>query len=115
MAAWGPTALLPIFQILGSSPETVQFSSLCDLKDKAFDNFSRISVEFQGAVGSAKVGAGAKSEGSLVVSGTKGLYTFLLLGGKRTTLKFATKIHLTTVDISTNWMEREFDLSGFPS
>lgn len=72
MAAWGPTALLPIFQILGSSPETVQFSSLCDLKDKAFDNFSRISVEFQGAVGSAKVGAGAKSEGSLVVSGTKG-------------------------------------------
>lgn len=72
MSAWGPTALLPIFQILGASPETVQFSSLCDLEDKTFDNFSRINVEFKGAVGNAKVGAGAKSEGSLVVSGTKG-------------------------------------------
>lgn len=72
MTAWGPTALLPIFQILGANPERVQFSSLCDPNDKAFDIFSRINVEYGGAVGSAKVGAGAKSEGSLVVSGTKG-------------------------------------------
>lgn len=72
MAAWGPTALLPIFQILGSKPMSLHISSLCDSKDDTFDYFSRINLEFPRAVASAKVGAGAKSEGSLVVSGTKG-------------------------------------------
>lgn len=72
MEAWGPTALLPIFQILGSRPESVRISSLCESRDASFDYFSRIDIEFPGAVASAKVGAGAKSEGSLVVSGTKG-------------------------------------------
>ncbi len=72
MAAWGPTALLPVFQILGTSPNEVRISSLCDENDAAFDKFSRLTVEYPGAVATAKVGAGAKSEGSLVVSGTEG-------------------------------------------
>lgn len=72
MSAWAPTALLPIFQILGPKPKSVAISSLCDTKDNAFDYFSRISLEFPRAVASATVGTGVKSEGSLVVSGTKG-------------------------------------------
>ena len=72
MTAWGPTALLPIFQILGTKPNSVRISSLCEKHDKTFDEFSRLDVEFPNAVATAKVGSGAKSEGSLVVSGTKG-------------------------------------------
>lgn len=72
MTAWGPTALLPIFQILGTKPNSVRISSLCEKNDKTFDEFSRLDVEFPNAVATAKVGSGAKSEGSLVVSGTKG-------------------------------------------
>ena len=72
MAAWAPTALLPVFQILGTNPVEVRISSLCDEGDRAFDEFSRLAIEYPGAVATAKVGAGAKSEGSLVVSGTKG-------------------------------------------
>lgn len=72
MEAWAPTALLPVFQILGTKPEYVRISSLCDENDRVFDKFSRIAFEYSGAVATAKVGADAKSEGSLVVSGTKG-------------------------------------------
>ena len=72
MAAWAPTALLPVFQILGTDPSEVRISSLCDEDDRTFDKFSRLAIEYPGAVATIKVGAGAKSEGSLVVSGTKG-------------------------------------------
>ena len=72
MGAWAPTALLPVFQILGTKPDRVRISSLCDEGDRTFDEFSRIAVEYPGAVATAKAGAGAKSEGSLVISGTKG-------------------------------------------
>ena len=70
--AWGPTALLPIFQILGVDFVSMKYASRCIEGDKKFDEFSRISLEYNDAVATAKVGAGAKSEGSLVVSGTKG-------------------------------------------
>ena len=44
MTAWGPTALLPIFQILGTKPNSVRISSLCEKNDKTFDEFSRLDV-----------------------------------------------------------------------
>ncbi len=72
MTAWGPTALLPIFQILGVGETSLRIASRCSKNDKSFDEFSRVSVEYPKAVASAKVGAGAKSEGDLVISGTKG-------------------------------------------
>lgn len=72
MTAWGPTALLPIFQILGTQPDSMRIASRCETDDGTFDEFSRVTIEFANAVATAKVGAGAKSEGSLVVSGTKG-------------------------------------------
>ena len=72
MEAWAPTALLPVFQVLGTKPDSVHISSLCDESDRTFDEFSRITIDYPGAVATAKVGAGAKSEGSLVISGTKG-------------------------------------------
>lgn len=72
MTAWGPTALLPIFQILGVGKTRLQIASRCSEGNALFDEFSRVSVEYSDAVASAKVGAGAKSEGDLVISGTKG-------------------------------------------
>lgn len=70
MCAWGPTALLPVFQILGTDYKYKQITSL--LKDKNFDSFTKIAFVYPNAVASIKIGKGAKSEGELVVSGTKG-------------------------------------------
>lgn len=70
MCAWGPTAMLPIFQILGSGYTEKRITSL--MHDKDFDSFTKISFVYPNAVASAKIGKGAKSEGELVISGTKG-------------------------------------------
>ena len=72
MYAWGPTTLLPIFQILGTDYVKADiYSSFLD-NDKKFDSFSKIHFLYEGSLASAKVGAGVKSEGELIVSGTKG-------------------------------------------
>ena len=72
MYAWGPTALLPIFQLLGTQYTDCRISSLfADSKCK-YDTFSKIEFIYPGAVASVKVGQGVKSEGELVISGTKG-------------------------------------------
>lgn len=67
---WGPTALLPIFQLLGTDYKkcrtAVRFS------DSMQDSFSKIDFVYDHAVASIKVGDGVKSEGHLVISGTKG-------------------------------------------
>ena len=70
ICAWGPTALLPIVQILGTDFSTYQMTSqlLCD----DFDAFTKVSLVYPNAVASIKVGVGVKSEGELTVSGTKG-------------------------------------------
>ncbi len=72
MTAWDPTALLPVFQILGVDPVRMRIASKCSEGNNSFDDFSRISIEYRDAIASAKVGAGAKSEGDLVIFGTKG-------------------------------------------
>lgn len=72
---WGPVAMLPILQILGTDYETKQIVSRLikspSLSSK-FDAFTKIDFIYPGAVASLKVGKGVKSEGELVVSGTKG-------------------------------------------
>ena len=66
---WGPTALLPIFQVLGT--EYKNKSVVVFMKNKQ-DYFVKIDFVFDGAVASLKVGDGVKSEGELIISGTKG-------------------------------------------
>ncbi len=70
ICAWGPTAMLPIFQLLGSDYDNRQIVS--HLSDVDFDVFTKIDFVFPHAVASMKVGKGVKSEGELIVSGTKG-------------------------------------------
>ena len=72
MCAWGPTALLPVFQLLGTSFEDRRISTVLADGDPSFDLFTKIDFEYACAVASVKVGKGAKSEGELVVTGTEG-------------------------------------------
>lgn len=72
ICAWGPTALLPIFQLLGTDYKASNIYSFYIDKEKHFDAFTKIDFTFDSAVASIKVGRGVKSEGDLVVTGTKG-------------------------------------------
>ncbi|MDD0847612.1 Gfo/Idh/MocA family oxidoreductase [Campylobacter sp. 46490-21] len=67
---WGPVALLPIFDIFGVDYKSKNIISHLDKNGN--DEFTKISFIYKNAVASAKVGKGVKSEGELVISGTKG-------------------------------------------
>lgn len=66
---WGPTAMLPIFEILDGDFST---KIIKHLDENGIDYFTKIDFIFEHAVASIKVGNGVKSEGQLIVSGTKG-------------------------------------------
>ena len=69
---WGPTAMLPIFEILGTDYKKKNIvTHLIEAKNQ-YDDFTKIDFVFNHAVASVKVGMGVKSEGELIVSGTKG-------------------------------------------
>ncbi len=74
ITAWGPTALLPVFQILGDDYVEKKIISRVEQenKDIKFDTFTKIDFVFEDATASIKVGRGVKSEGELIISGTKG-------------------------------------------
>lgn len=72
ISAWGPTAMLPIFQLLGT--DYVRKDIITHLKDgeETYDLFTKVSFVFKNSMASLKVGQGVKSEGELIISGTKG-------------------------------------------
>ena len=72
ICAWGPTALLSIFQLLGTDYCQRQMISRLDDDKNFFDAFTKISFIYPHAVASIKVGQGVKSEGELIISGTEG-------------------------------------------
>ena len=72
LCAWGPTALLPIFQILGTHYKEKHIVQRRSETDASFDLFTKIDFRYDKAVAALKVGKGVKSEGELIVSGTKG-------------------------------------------
>lgn len=69
---WGPTALLPIFQLLGTDmikTNTCIRKSTLDSKRTAF---VKSDFVYRDAVGSILIGDGVKTEGELVITGTDG-------------------------------------------
>ncbi len=72
ICAWGPTALLPIFQILGTDYSQKTIATHLLHQESRFDAFTKVAFIFPEAVASVKVGQGVKSEGELIISGTKG-------------------------------------------
>ena len=67
---WGPTALLPIFQILGNNYKSCIIASR--IRNNGRDSFTKIDFQYDCAVGSIRIGDGVKAEGNLIISGTKG-------------------------------------------
>lgn len=70
ICAWGPTAMLPIFDLLGTEYRSKLIASHLDCNGN--DEFTKINFVYDHAVASVKVGKGVKSEGELIISGTKG-------------------------------------------
>ena len=71
-SAWGPTALLPIFQLFGTDYKTCSIVSKIGNEKLNFDVFTKIDFIYDNSVATIKVGNGVKSEGELIISGTKG-------------------------------------------
>lgn len=69
---WGPTAMLPVFQILGTNYTDYQITTSFHKNDSAKDRFTHICFFYEHGIGQIKIGDGIKSEGELVVSGTRG-------------------------------------------
>lgn len=69
---WGPNAMLPIFQILGTGFNQKTITSHFLDYELHYDSFTKVAFVYPEAVASMKVGKGVKTEGELVVSGTTG-------------------------------------------
>jgi len=63
--------LLAISKLLGNESVRIDFFSYLD-DTKKVDLFTKINIIYKNAIATAKVGLGVKSEGDLVVAGTKG-------------------------------------------
>ena len=70
MSIWGPFGLLAVFSILGTDYRQLDMVTYETKEQK--DLFSRINFLYQNAVAAIKTGIGVKSEGELIVTGTKG-------------------------------------------
>ncbi|SFB66287.1 Gfo/Idh/MocA family oxidoreductase [Ruminococcus albus] len=72
LEAWGATALLPVFQILGTDYNSVDVFSI-PFKDYPYlDGFTKLNFLYKNSTATVKVGMNIKSESELIVSGTKG-------------------------------------------
>lgn len=68
---WGPVALLPVLELLGTEYAGKEIITFKNSKS-GLDTFTKINFRYPAAVASIKVGVGVKSEGELIISGTKG-------------------------------------------
>ena len=72
MFAWGPIALLPVFQILGTDYKNFYMVTKYLDEKKEYDAYTKVDFIYDSATASIRVAKGAKAEGSLVITGTKG-------------------------------------------
>lgn len=72
MCGWAPAALLPVFQILGTEFKQKTLTTMFLDKAANIDAFTKIDFVYPKAVASIKVAKGAKAEGELIITGTKG-------------------------------------------
>ena len=67
---FGSYTLLPIIKLLGCDYEDITFN--CIKAENGIDLYSKISFQYKNALAMSKTGVGAKSEGQLIIAGTKG-------------------------------------------
>ena len=70
--SWGPVSLLPVFKILGTSFDSVCFTSFKNSDTQDDDLMTQTFISYKKAIAVIKVGRGIKSEGQLIITGTKG-------------------------------------------
>lgn len=63
--------LIAIFKLMGIKYKSVDFYSYFD-KEKNIDLYTKAIVKYEKGIATAQVGIGVKSEGNLIISGTKG-------------------------------------------
>ena len=66
----GSYTLLPIIKIFGTEYENIRFESIKD--EKGVDIFTKAYFRYPNGLATATCGLGVKSEGQLIISGTKG-------------------------------------------
>lgn len=66
----GTYVLLPMIGLFGEAVKQMRFHSIWD--ENGNDLFTKIDLDYETGFGLGKVGLGVKSEGELIVSGTKG-------------------------------------------
>lgn len=67
---FGPSTLLPIIKLLGTDYVDMCIDSITD--EKGLDVYTKVNIKYQRSFATIKTGVGVKTEGQLVVSGTKG-------------------------------------------
>lgn len=67
---FGSYTLLPIIKLLGCDYEDITFN--CIKAENGIDLYSKISFRYKNALAMSKTGVGVKSEGQLIIAGTKG-------------------------------------------
>ena len=67
---YGSYTLLPIAMLFGCNPKEMRFSSI--LNSNGTDCFTKVDLAFDKGFAEGRTGLGVKTEGQLVVSGTKG-------------------------------------------
>ncbi len=67
---YGSYGLLPIFKLLGTEYKNIQIDSI--LGENGIDIYTEVHFKYEGCLATAKAGAGVKSEGQLIIAGTKG-------------------------------------------
>lgn len=72
LCEWGPIAMLPVFQMFGTGYISKNIVSKLPNPEIVFDTFTKIHFLYPHATATIKVGKGVKSEGELIISGTKG-------------------------------------------
>lgn len=69
----GSYCLLPILKIYGQDYEEIRFETVCD--DRGIDIYTKVYLRYPNGLATAKCGLGVKSEGKLLISGTRGYVT----------------------------------------
>ena len=69
MYDWGSIALIPIIKILGTEYE---YCTMFDYEKAGFNYFVRGLLKYKNATAVFKVGKGIKTEGQMIITGTKG-------------------------------------------
>lgn len=66
----GSYCLLPIIKLFGTDYDDIRFDTIHD--ENGLDIFTKVSLTFQRGIATATCGLGVKSEGRLLIAGTKG-------------------------------------------